>query len=987
MLTKYKIAVCALIVTTCFSFVARAEESADTQAIAPISGSVQATFDHDEVSGTWTLHMSGNFAGEAVSVENMQLFGTDASGYALGMQQLDMSTVPTKSPFIESFQIPKPNPVWSRIGIEFKISNGHDSISVRSSSFPVVWQQPVLIDHAVNGSVVIAPNYVSGAIPPGIGIPHTLINGLPEGDYYALVFFEGVHGCPSDNYVFNSFLPHDSWYSDTRPIGEWSKGFGTTGGGCMQQFHIDPKKGGNWLWGAVSNTGTSSAIADAGGVPAFAICATAAACDPIIPHANISAPEEKSGTTTPLVSSVLFLPGIKGSGLYEDNPLCLIPSDGCGIKVWLPLADAVVPELFLDTEGKSKRTIFVRDGELLGNAFGHHFYDSFTTFLDKARVDKTFGDNWNWKGIAYDWRLSLPDIIRHGTQRGSHIYFGEIANKPYMERQLRALASSSPTGKVTIVAHSNGGLVAKALMQSLGNTFSKQLIDSVILIGVPQSGAPRALGALLYGDAEGIPGIPRVPNVIMSTVHAREFGLNSPMAYHLLPSARYMSALQPSHPVVKFQDSDLLKKERAAYGPTIDSETELYSFALAQDGGRILPATSDLNSANILNSSLFTYSQDEHSLLDAWEPPTGIKVYELGGYGADTISGIDLYQSAHRGGSVSLSYRPMFTSEGDGTVPIISALMMNASAHVHHIYLDLLAMHTGPTAYSHANLLEAVDVQETIKSLLRGSAVFPFTARAMDMAVPIVAKKKFGFFAHSPVSLSVSDASGNRTSVGDNGTEENIIGSTAGIFGDVKYVLVPTENPPYTLTIAGEGNGSFTLDLQELENDELTASSTVADVPVTGSTRATLSISSSLADASSLSVDETGDGITDFSLPVVLGSTTFPVIEHSVTTMSSTISAAVISQLLPAVKQSEPGPTQQIVASKEADSLNTALEKPMPPIRHAKTRSVLAPQEQATVPRIEVRHPTLLSRLSLALEEILHFVFSIFRTLGGLPGA
>lgn len=769
-----------------------------------------------------------------------------------------------------------PDPDWSELGVALTLSNGQETLQVRSSLFPVIWHQPVLIDHAVGNAVLSAPNYAHGDIPDGIGIPHALINSVPEGDYYAVVFFDGLSGCPSTNYEINAFTPNKYWGYDIRgQNAPYAKASNSAGGGCMQKFHIDPAKNDTWLWGALSNTSTSSAIADANGIPAFAICATAAACDPIIPHAATSVPEDAS-TTVPKVSNVLFLPGMKGSRLYEDNPLCLIPSDSCGIPLWLPLADAAVPELFLDAAGKSVRHVFVKEGGLLGSAFGQSFYDSFTKMLDTAKEADSFGSGWDWEAIAYDWRLSLPDIIHTGTERGNHMYFGDASSTPYIEQELQQLASSSPTGKVTIIAHSNGGLVAKALMASLGNTLAAQLIDKVIFVGVPQSGAPRALGALLYGDAEGIPGIVHIPNIILSEAHAREFGLNSPMAYHLLPSAAYLAAKQPTHPLVQFEDGDLLSKEHAAYGSTIDTPAELQSFALAEDGDRSMPAGNDLTSANVLNAGLLSYAASEHALLDAWKAPPGIELYQLGGYGIPTISGIDLYQAAHKSGPPTLSYRPLFTEDGDGTVPVISSLLMNASAHVHQLWLDLSSMHDGALAYSHGNLFEANDIQRTITALLHGTSVFPATVHAMDVPAADTAKKRLAFYVHSPVSLSISDSEGDESKVSATGSKEDIPGSTAGTLGEVKYVVVPANEAPYTVTLNGEGDGIFTLDMQELDAEAVTASSTIADVPVGNTTRATLTVGASLETASALDIDEDGDGVIDTSISPVLGSTVFP---------------------------------------------------------------------------------------------------------------
>src|SRR3989338_9067581 len=117
--------------------------------------------------------------------------------------------------------------------------------------------------------------------------------------------------------------------------------------------------------------------------------------------------------------------------------------------------------------------------------------------------------------IPYDWRLSIPDILADGD----------------LEETLRTLAASSQTGKVAIVAHSNGGLLTKALVSALGAEAS-YLIDQLILVSVPQLGTPQAVGALLHGYDTGLP-FDWFP-LTLSPERARDFAKNAPFAYHLL---------------------------------------------------------------------------------------------------------------------------------------------------------------------------------------------------------------------------------------------------------------------------------------------------------------------------------------------------------------------------------------------------------------------------------------------------------------------
>ena len=71
-------------------------------------------------------------------------------------------------------------------------------------------------------------------------------------------------------------------------------------------------------------------------------------------------------------------------------------------------------------------------------------------------------------------------------------------------QRIEELASNSDTGKITIVAHSMGGLLGKAIIKKLENSGKENLIDSFVMIGTPQLGTPQAVATILHGDGEGI---------------------------------------------------------------------------------------------------------------------------------------------------------------------------------------------------------------------------------------------------------------------------------------------------------------------------------------------------------------------------------------------------------------------------------------------------------------------------------------------------
>ncbi|MDB5245136.1 MAG: Lecithin-cholesterol acyltransferase [Parcubacteria group bacterium] len=835
---------------------------------SPPTGTLRATFSKsNDLTGTWTAHVSGTFKGTGSDgrIVNEYTYGVDEDGKHVdgGYSSSADTILQASSPFSLDLPITAPGITWSAMGYAVTLADQAGNLTtVESKSVPIERPDVPLIDHAIRGSVV-SPKLYSN-IPAGVGIPYSLIDSLPRGDYYAVVFFDGVNGCPSPFYQINAFSPGSAWGLGVRP-NLYAMAYRTSAGGCMGEFSINPDQGDGWLWGGTSSTGSASVIADSHGIPAFAICASANVCDKVLPHELIVAPEPTG------ISNVLFLPGIEGSNLYRHNDHCNDASGVCDAAVWLPQNNSFVPQLFLGEDGKSLHDdIYVKDGDILTQAYGKKFYTSFTQGLDDLQTNGKFGLTWKWKAIAYDWRLSLSDIVTNGVERNGRIYYEEASSTPYIEQELRKLAATSKTGKVTIVAHSNGGLVAKALMQKLGFDETDKLVDKVVFVGTPQSGVPEAIGALFYGDKQEIPNIKYIPGLIMSTVNARTFGLHSPMAYSLLPTDNYFNDIKDLlHPVLSFTANTLWGKERAAYGRAITNRDDLQSFALDREGGRIMPAPTNLTIPNVLSSTLYQDSILTHISVDSWIPSEHVKVYQIAGWGADTVSGIDLYERPKTRlgiptGGYLAQHRLSFVEDGDGSVPVPSALMMFSSDQVKRYWENLKESKKGNHTFTHIDLFEIPQLQTFVQNLIAGSEDMPDTIYAHQPATTDQTKKLI-FTLHSIEDFDLSDAGGNHTGTLSNGTDESIPGSTFGQLGDTQYAIVPS-GQPYELTVHGTSSDPFTLDIAEMTEGVVTASITFADVPSTDQTHASLSITNGIDDASVLAVDTDGDGTTDYSV-------------------------------------------------------------------------------------------------------------------------
>jgi hypothetical protein len=101
---------------------------------------------------------------------------------------------------------------------------------------------------------------------------------------------------------------------------------------------------------------------------------------------------------------------------------------------------------------------------------------------------------------------------------------------------------------------------------------------------------------------------------------------------------------------------------------------------------------------------------------------------------------------------------------------------------------------------------------------------------------------------------------------------QDIPDSTYGEFGDVKYIIVP-EGSSYQLTMRGQDSSTFSLDMQETSGGIIIASSTIANVPTTENTLASMTISNGIDTASPLTVDENGDGENIVNIAPVVGET------------------------------------------------------------------------------------------------------------------
>jgi pimeloyl-ACP methyl ester carboxylesterase len=586
-------------------------------------------------------------------------------------------------------------------------------------------------------------------------------------------------------------------------------------------------------------------------------------------------------------SNVLFLPGVAGSRLYQVSELesqrCLTDTGDSYFKRWLPLTDCDNSKLLLNSLGWSQNHIVTKD--IIDEAAGiPDIYASFLDDLKKWRDDDNIIADYST--IPYDWRLSVDDVLNKGkVNADGYIDYTQTlpANEtPYTMSELLRMASSSRTGKVTIVAHSNGGIITKALMLQLRELGKEDLVDKIILVAVPEIGTPDAVAALLHGSDIGQFG------VISDKRQTREISRNMPTAYNLLPSEKYYQTAAATMPMATFDNSGLYSSERSNYGLAIGNFNEMTQYLLGAEG-RIVPDYGDLNSAAKANTILLPAAATLHASLDGWTPASTTRIIEVAGVGEYTIAGLQYVSETYCSKShdetsqffgtrricdeysLKKTLKDVKTINGDFTVVADSAhyLSDKSTPNTEQWWLDLSkhnSIFSPNISRVHKDIFEVASIRDFVKNQIINSTS---TISYMSLQRPTINKAAIKYVLHSPLSLNLYDDQGRHTGISTttNMVEENIPGTRYVEVGDSKEIIADAELAQHLMLI-GYASGSFSLGIEKLEGDTIIASTTYSAIPSSTSTVVTLDLPPNVnlgvqGTSSPLKIDFNGDGVVD----------------------------------------------------------------------------------------------------------------------------
>jgi pimeloyl-ACP methyl ester carboxylesterase len=429
---------------------------------------------------------------------------------------------------------------------------------------------------------------------------------------------------------------------------------------------------------------------------------------------------------------VLIVPGIAGTILQRTSDATEVwPNVD---KMLVSPSDSYLDALALNPMGDASfggaqstiRAVAILQTATLTAAGITLFSDDFYGNLINALKGDGYMENQNLFTVPYDWRL---DINKSAAT---------------LAAKIAQAVAASPTGKIAIIAHSMGGLLVKKYLASLA---SAPFLDKVVLVGVPELGAPYAFKILNYGDNLGIP--------IANQDEIKKIAQNMPAIYELLPSKKYTASV-------------------GGYVQDFRSGSGAVGAAAA-------------------NNALANLADALHQSVDnVPSAGTSPNVYTIMGCGKPTITGYDLYDN----GVVDLE-----RGSGDGTVPDASAMAMETGTS--HNYFVL----SGVTGIDHTGLMSDARPVALIKNIIDGGAMLMLpqgiSTNAADCATQSFSgssanETTIEFSAYGAADLGVYDAAGNYTGVTASGTVAiGIPGSDYEKLGDNTFILVPAAASTY----------------------------------------------------------------------------------------------------------------------------------------------------------------------------------------------
>lgn len=469
---------------------------------------------------------------------------------------------------------------------------------------------------------------------------------------------------------------------------------------------------------------------------------------------------------------ILIVPGVLGTDIYQGNNL-----------LWANPKMSFISDGFMDPLAFNTNLIPIDTSLTLGDVirekgaigFISHYTDSLINQLTSPDIGYTEGKD--LFTFPYDWRFGVSS-----------------STVEQLKGEIDYIASTTGSSIVNVIAHSTGALLVKKYVMTYP---SNHHIGKAVFVGIPNLGAPKAIKTLIVGDNFDVPAL--------NPLEMKKISQNMPVVYDLAPSQEYYNQL-----------GSFLHVHNPLSGPA-DEETDL-NFA---------DSMQDLIITNLVNKQAVNNSENLHSEdFDNYDLRNeGVDLYSIVGCKTGTFG--KFTESISKDSPPTFSFPKVIS--GDGTVPFGSA--------------DSLAVDGSKTFFTtkikHGDLLSADGSRQEIVNLLTGSSLSTngkiLTHDAVEQNPSLCEIKGEDLKIHSPLAIDVVDQDGNHSGpLADGSIENSIPGADYEVWGDEKYVFLPTDdNQQYQISVAGTGSGTFTLDDESVDNNVTTQTQVFSDLPVT----------------------------------------------------------------------------------------------------------------------------------------------------------
>lgn len=364
---------------------------------------------------------------------------------------------------------------------------------------------------------------------------------------------------------------------------------------------------------------------------------------------------------------VIVLPGIMGSSLHRNGTALWDPEVGGLVGALISLKHSL-PELTLPPGiGDSSPEDGVYAHRLINDVHvipgvwlaGRGYSQLLTKLRKKLGFDEATG---NLLPLPYDWRLSIPAIV--------------TALTPRIDRALEVWRAKDPANadaRIVFVAHSMGGLVARAY-----TTTHRDEVRKIITMGTPSRGSFMALRAIAQGLG---------PNRGRLRELTSTFAATLPGLHHLLPAYACV-------------DTD---GRRRGLLPLNPADITGVDTTMATDGIRFLTGLADAEDA---------------------DPRSSDRLHSLIGWKQETVSSMRLED----GQPTFLATIGEHTITGDGIVPAMSAAPRGIS-------LDSPLLHG--YAEQHGNLQSNRYVLAEVARILTNAPPIVFMGDAVEVGLTV----------------------------------------------------------------------------------------------------------------------------------------------------------------------------------------------------------------------------------------------------------